>query len=64
MQKKTKPTDGKRFSGHIMAGIGFLMLLANAFAYLFGWDMRHPAFTVLGLVFVVIGMGMVKKNRK
>lgn len=48
--------------GLIMATIGLLMLLWNAASYLFDLGMKHTAFTVLGLVFVVIGMKMAKKN--
>jgi hypothetical protein len=52
--------DTRQVSGYVMAGIGFTMLLVNALAYLLGWDSATPAFTVIGLVFVVIGLKTVK----
>ncbi len=51
----------KKIQGYIMAIIGFILLLFNALSYLLGWESRNSAFTVLGLVFVIIGM---KKGRK
>ncbi len=39
-----------------MAIIGFILLIFNALSYLLGWESRNSAFTVLGIVFVVIGM--------
>ena len=47
--------------GYIMAIIGFILLLFNALSYLLGWESRKSAFTILGLVFVLIG---TKKARK
>jgi len=46
-----------------MALIGFLMLVMNAAGYIFHLDIKHPALTVMGIVFVVIGMSMVKKSK-
>ena len=46
-----------------MAVIGFLMLLTNAIGYVFNLDVKHPALTVMGLVFVVIGMKLFKKKQ-
>jgi len=53
----------KNISGYIMAVIGFLMLLTNAIGYVFNLDVKHPALTVMGLVFVVIGMKLFKKKQ-
>ena len=47
-----------------MAAVGFAMLLANAASYVWGWDMRSSAFTVLGLVFVVIGLRTARTAKK
>ncbi|MFH0869884.1 MAG: hypothetical protein V1866_02405 [archaeon] len=52
----------QNISGYITAGVGFAMLLANAFGYIFGWSIRSPAFTILGLVFVVIGLKTARKR--
>lgn len=48
--------------GLIMAVIGFLMLVFNAINYIFDFGYKNPAFTVLGIVFVVVGMKMRKKE--
>jgi hypothetical protein len=53
--------DKRKTRGVVMTGIGFLMLLANALAYIFDWNVGNTAFTVLGLVFVVIGLKISKK---
>ena len=47
--------DKQQIPGYFMAGIGFVMILINALSYLLGWDMKSPAFTILGLVLIVIG---------
>ncbi|MDD1701011.1 MAG: hypothetical protein LUQ04_09505 [Methanoregula sp.] len=47
--------EKQQMSGYIMAGAGFVMILINAVSYLLGWDLKSPAFTILGLVLIVIG---------
>ena len=42
--------EEQRISGYIMAGAGFVMILINALSYLLGWDLKSPAFTILGHV--------------
>jgi hypothetical protein len=54
----------ERMSGYVMAITGFIMLVINAISYLFRLDFRAPALTVMGIVFVVIGMGTVRNSRK
>ncbi len=46
-----------------MAIVGFVMVLTNALAYIFGWDFKNTAFTVLGLAFVVIGMKRARQTK-
>lgn len=50
----------KKIKGYIMAIIGFILLLYNALSYLLGWESRNPAFTVLGLIFVVVGLKRIR----
>jgi hypothetical protein len=45
--------EKQQLSGYIMTGVGFVMILINALSYLLGWDLKSPAFTVLGLVLIV-----------
>ena len=47
-----------------MAGVGFAMLLLNATGYLFNWGTKTPVFTVLGLVFAVVGLKIARKPSK
>ena len=49
-------------SGYVMACIGFVMILINAVSYLLDWDLKSPAFTILGLVLVVIGARTAHKS--
>ena len=53
--------DERQVSGYIMAAIGFVMILMNALSYLFGRDLKSPAFTILGLVLIVIGAKTARK---
>jgi len=43
-----------------MAGIGFAMILINAFSYILDWDIKNPAFTVLGIIFVTLGLKVAR----
>ena len=54
--------EEQRISGYIMAGAGFVMILINALSYLLGWDLKSPAFTILGLVLIVIGARTARKS--
>jgi hypothetical protein len=54
--------NSKKTSGYVMAGIGLLMLLANAFNYVLGWDGEFVPLMIIGLVLVVTGMNLVKKD--
>lgn len=49
-------------AGYIMAGAGFLLILINALSYLLGWDLKSPAFTILGLVLIVVGAKTAGKS--
>ena len=51
-------------SGYVMAIIGFLLILYNALNYIFGWNAGSTPLSVMGIVFVVVGMGIVKKSRQ
>jgi hypothetical protein len=39
-----------------------VMILINALSYLLGWDLKSPAFTILGLVLIVIGARTARKS--
>jgi hypothetical protein len=44
-----------------MAIIGFILLSFNALSYLLGWESRNSAFTILGLIFVAVGLKQARK---
>jgi len=54
--------DEREISGYIMAIVGFVMILINALSYLLGWNLKSPAFTILGLVLIVIGAKTARKS--
>jgi membrane protein implicated in regulation of membrane protease activity len=54
--------DEREISGYIMAVFGFVMILINALSYLLGWTWKSPAFTILGLVLIVIGAKTARKT--
>jgi hypothetical protein len=56
-----KIMDEQQISGYIMAAGGFVMILMNALSYLLGWDLKSPAFTILGLVLIVTGTKTARK---
>jgi hypothetical protein len=55
--------ENHQLFGYGMMITGFIMILANAFSYLFHGDLKSPAFTVLGLVLIVIGANTARKSR-
>jgi hypothetical protein len=61
MTNNTKQSS-KKTSGYVMASIGLLMILANALNYVLGWDGEFTTLMIIGLVLVVTGMNLVKKD--
>ena len=55
--------DNRTMNGYAMALVGFAMLLYNAYGYLSGQHDGAPAFSIMGLVFVAVGMGIAKKAK-
>jgi uncharacterized membrane protein len=54
--KNSREKKQNKIRGFIFAIVGFLMLLVNAVGYVFNLDIKNPALTVIGLVFVTIGL--------
>ena len=61
MEKNNKKSF---ISGYVMAIIGFLLILYNALNYIFGWNAGSTPLSVIGIVFVAVGMRIVKKSRQ
>lgn len=53
----------RKIVGYIMALIGFVMILISALNYILGWNMQTSTYSIIGIVFVTIGIGTVKKSR-
>lgn len=51
----------KKIHGYVMAIIGFTLLFFNTFSYIFDWEYRNAAFTILGLVFITLGIKRVRE---
>ena len=47
-----------KIAGYLMAGAGFLMIVANALDYLLGWGANLMPLFIIGLGLVVAGMGL------
>ncbi|MFH1237162.1 MAG: hypothetical protein V1648_02035 [Candidatus Aenigmatarchaeota archaeon] len=54
--------DKQKISGYVMVIAGFAMLVLNAVSYIFGLDTKNPAFSVLGLIFVFMGLKTSRKT--
>lgn len=46
-----------------MSVVGFILLLVNAISYIFDLEMKSSSLTILGLIFVVIGLKTRKSNK-
>jgi hypothetical protein len=57
-------SNSNRTRGIIMGLVGLLLLLLNALDYLLGWNSISSSISVIGIVFAVIGAGMVKRARQ
>jgi hypothetical protein len=54
--------DERLIAGYIMAIAGFFMILINALSYILPGDLKSPAFTILGLVLIVIGARTAQRS--
>ncbi|MFH1248991.1 MAG: hypothetical protein V1660_02475 [archaeon] len=53
----------QKISGYVMALVGFALILMNAISYVFDLDMKSSALSIIGIVFVAIGMRIIKKAK-
>ena len=56
--------EKQKMYAYMMAGAGFIMILANAINYVFGLGISSSVSTVIGLALVVTSMGMSRKDSK
>ncbi len=52
--------EKRQLSGYPVAVAGFTLLVINALSYILDWEIKSPAVTVIGLVFVVLGMRLAR----
>lgn len=54
----TADRNRKRTAGLIMAAAGFVLILANALDYLFGWEANLVPLFIIGIMLVVVGTSL------
>jgi len=54
--------NSQKTAGYVMAGIGLLMILANALNYVFSWDSQMTPLMIIGLTLVVTGMNLSRQG--
>jgi hypothetical protein len=52
--------DKRHLSGYPVAAAGFTLLIINALGYIFSWEIKSPALTVIGLIFVILGLRLAR----
>ncbi|NTW92320.1 MAG: hypothetical protein HGA40_02625 [Methanoregulaceae archaeon] len=52
--------EKRQLSGYPVAVAGFTLLVINALSYILDWEIKSPALTVIGLVFVVLGLRLAR----
>ncbi len=52
-----------KFTGPLIAVIGFIMIVVNSLDYLLAWNRISGGVSVIGLMLVVIGMFFSKKAK-
>jgi hypothetical protein len=50
----------RQLSGYPVAAAGLTLLLINALGYIFDWEIKSPALTVIGLIFVILGLRLAR----
>lgn len=50
----------RQLSGYPVAVAGFTLLIINALSYIFDWEIKSPALTVIGLIFVILGLRIAR----
>jgi hypothetical protein len=50
--------------GYIMAGVGFALIVLNALSYILYWSTKSSVLSILGIVFLVIGLKTARKTKK
>lgn len=51
-----------KIRGYVMFWVGFVMILVSAVGYIFNVGIKSPAISVLGIVFIAVGMATIRKK--
>jgi len=62
MNMKKKVNKNKTL-GQVMVFVGFLMILVNVLSYLLNWSGEFVPIGIIGLVFVAVGLRMVRTGK-
>jgi hypothetical protein len=54
--------EKRQLSGYPVAAAGFTLLPINALSYIFNWEIKSPALTVIGLIFVILGLRIARAS--
>jgi hypothetical protein len=54
--------SGRKMAGHLMVGVGFLMILVTALAYVLGWSGEFTPLLIIGLVLSVTGLNVTRSK--
>ena len=55
-------SERERLAGRRIATVGFLLVLANAFDYLLGWEGNLIPLLIIGLVLVATGLSLSSRR--
>ncbi len=56
-------SETKRIAGLVMAIVGLALLVLNAADYVLGWDEVSSPMPLIGIIFVVVGVGLWRVTR-
>ena len=62
-EKINMNAKSKLTAGMWMSAAGYLMILVNASAYLWGWNGNYTPLGIIGLVLVVTGLNLSRKHK-
>lgn len=62
IMKDSPNLNRKKTAGRLVAAAGFLMILANALDYLWGWDVNLVPLMIIGLGLVATGITLAKNR--
>jgi hypothetical protein len=50
-----------QLAGYSIASTGFALILINAFSYIFNGDVKSPVSSIIGIIFVGMGLTIARK---